>query len=239
MDYKGFQLVGRILQLVLMLSLCGCATTKREVIPYNQSQTQQKVGVTMTVGKNANFQFDVSTDDAVALRTFIMQGFELTFSGDHSYMVKIPSAKDVEEKITHHPGEVKATMEGENEKRPDIRPVLEALNKEDVFIYLNDKKAGKVKSFNASIDPETGVLTYAIVLPNIYTMDLPISVVLTSSQSVNDDEFTNGQFVDRNEAERPQPFGVGQQTTNEQPQRNLTLKYQFNKPTGSSLPQRD
>lgn len=238
MDEKSIQLVGRFLQLVLIVLTCSCTTTKKEIIPYNQSQSQQKVNVTLNVGKNANFEFNVSTDDAIALRTFLMQGFELTFKGEYTYSIKIPSAKDVEGSISHHPGEVKATMQGDSEKRPDVRPLLEALNKEDVFIYLKEKKAGKVKSFKASIEPATGELTYDIILPNIYSMDLPISVTLTSSQTIKDDEFTNGQFANRNKSERPQPFGVGQVAA-DQRQRNITLNFQFNKPANSTLPQRE
>lgn len=236
MDKKGIRLVGIFLQLVLIVLTCSCATTKKETRTYNQSLSQQSVNLKLSIGKNANFEFEISTDDAVALRTFIMQGFELNFNGDYSYTVSIPSAKDVENNINRHPGEVKASMQGESEKRPDIRPVVEALNKEDVFIYHKGKKAGKVKSFKTNIDPSTGVLTYDIVLPNIYTMDLPISVTLTSTQSVKEDEFSNGKFVIRNETERPQPFGVGQPADN-QKQRNLTFKYTFKKPTSSTLPQ--
>ena len=235
MDRKIFQLVGRILQLVLICSLCSCAV-KREVIPYQQSQNKQKVNVGFSINKNANFSFTVSTEDPVVLRTFVMQGFYLTFSGEHEYMVKVPSAKDVENLISHHPGEVKATLQGNQEKRPDIRPVLEALNKTDVFIYLKGKKAGKVKKFNVNIDPASGTLTYSITLPNIYTMDLPLSVNLLSRREVENDEFHEGQQPNRNTSERPQPFGVGQPARPNDNQKELSISYYFGKP--SATPQR-
>lgn len=232
MKRKVFQLVDRILQLVLICSLCSCAA-KREIIPYQQSQNKQNVSVGLGVSDNANFSFTVSTVDPVVLRTFIMQGFSLDFRGQYTYSVKIPCAKDVEKAISHHPGEVKATIQGNNEKRPDIRPILEALNKIDVFIYAQGKKAGKVKKFNVSINQETGQLLYNITLPNIYSMDLPVSVTLTSKRVVEGDEFTPGQFPDRNESERPQPFGVGQPSLPNDNQKGLSISYTFGKPVSS------
>lgn len=231
MDRKIIQFVVRFLQLVSINILLCCCTAKREIIPYQQSQDKQKVNVGLSVNKSANFSFSISTSDPIILRTFVMQGFDLSFSGEYAYMVRVPSAKDVEKFISHHPGEVKATMQGNQEKRPDIRPVLEALNKTDVFIYLKGKKAGKVKKFNVNIDPSTGTLLYSITLPNIYSMDLPISVNLTSRKLVNNDEFTSGQFPDRNTSDRPQPFGVGQSSRSNDNQKELSITYHFGKPS--------
>lgn len=229
MDHKVFQLVGRFLQLVLICSLCSCAA-KREIIPYQQSQNKQNVRVGLSVSDNANSSFTVSTVDPVVLRTFIMQGFSLDVRGQYAYSVKVPCAKDVEKAISHHPGEVKATMQGANEKRPDIRPVLEALNKVDVFIYAKGKKVGKVKKFNVSIEPATGQLLYAITLPNIYSMDLPVTVTLTSRREIEGDELMPGQFQNRNESDRPQPFGVGQPSRPNDSQKELNISYSFGKP---------
>lgn len=232
MDRKVFQLVGRILQLVLIFSFCSCAA-KREILPYQQSQNKQNVSVDLGVSDNANFSFTVSTVNPVVLRTFIMQGFSLDFRGQYAYSVKIPCAKDVEKAISHHPSEVKATVQGDNEKRPDIRPILESLNKVDVFIYAQGKKAGKVKKFNVSINQETGQIIYTITLPNIYSMDLPVSVTLTSKRVVEGDEFTPGQFPDRNESDRPQPFGVGQPSRPNDNQKEISISYTFEKPASS------
>lgn len=232
MDRKLFQLVGRILQLVLIYSMCSCVA-KREIIPYQQSQSKQNVSVGLGVSDNANFSFTVSTVDPVVLRTLIMQGASLDFRGQYAYSVKIPCAKDVEKAISHHPGEVKATIQGDNEKRPDIRPILEALNKVDVFIYAQGKKVGKVKKFNVSINQETGQLLYTIILPNIYSMDLPVSVTLTSKRVVEGDEYTSGQFPDRNESDRPQPFGVGQPYRPNDNQKELSISYTFGKSASS------
>lgn len=233
MDKKIFnkilQLVGQSLRLVLILSLCGCAA-KREIIPYQQSQNKQNVSVGLSVDDNANSSFTVSTADPVVLRTFIMQGFSLDFRGQYAYSVKVPCAKDVEKAISHHPGEVKATMQGANEKRPDIRPVLEALNKVNVFIYAKGKKVGKVKKFSVSIEPATGQLLYSITLPNIYGMNLPVTITLTSKREIEGDEIMPGQFQNRNESDRPQPFGVGQPSRPNDSQKELNISYSYGKP---------
>lgn len=236
MDRKVFQLVGRILQLVLICSFC-CCSAKREIIPYQQSHNNQNVSVGLEVNDNSNFTFTVSTVDPIVLRTFIMQGFSLDFSGNFAYSIKVPSAKDVEKDITHHPGEVRASMQGDHEKRPDISPVLVALNKEDVFIYSQGKKVGKVKKFNVSIDQATGLLHYSITLPNIYSMDLPVSVTITSKREAEVDEFASGQFTDRNESERPQPFGIGQPPHPNDNQKELKISYTFEKPATSQTRQ--
>lgn len=226
--------MNRILLFFAVLALCGCSTQKQEVATFKQSQEKQNVTMAFDVNKNANFSFTVSTADPVMLRTFMMQGFDLIFKGKYEYIVKAPSAKDVEDAVSHHPGEVKATVQGEQEKRPDVRPVLEALNKTDVFIYLNGKKAGKVKKFDVSIDPESGVLTYAITLPNIYSMDLPMSVNLVSHQVEQTDENRLNQQANRNTSERPQPFGVGQPSRADDAQKELSISYYFDKPSQTS-----
>lgn len=225
----------RLLQLALVLSLCSC-TAKRDIVPYQQSQDKQDVIIELSINKNANFSFAVSTYNPVVLRTLVMQGFNLSFAGKHEYMVKIPSAKDVEKFISHHPGEIKATIQGNQEKRPDIRPVLEALNKSEVFIYLKGKKAGKVKNFSANIDSESGTLTYSITLPNIYSIDLPVSVNLLSECEANNDEFNQGHFHDRNTSDCPQPFGVDQPFRPNDSKKNLSINYYFEKPSTPQQP---
>ena len=212
-----------------VFGFCGC-TAQKEVVTYQQTQQRDRVSLAFGVGKKANFAFDVSTDDPVVLRMFLMQGFDLRFHGVYDYTVKVPSAKDVENMITHHPGEVKATMQGDSEKRPDIRPVIEALNKAEVFIYNDGRKAGEVKSFHVAIDPQNGVLNYSIVIPNIYSMDLPIGVELTSRRVSGENEFDNGQFPNRNTSGRPQPFGVGDSDRGHTPGQDLTLTFRFDKP---------
>lgn len=214
------------LQLALILSICNCAP-KREIVTYNSSQEKQNVNVGLNVNDNANFSFTVSTSEPVILRTFIMQGFELAFSGEYEYVIRVPSAKDVENFVSRHPGEVRATIQDNQEKRPDIRPVITALNKTDVFIYHNGEKAGKVKNFTVSIDPQTGVLRYSIMLPNIYSMDLPISVDILSKRKISDDEFDSDQFNVENSSDRPQPFGVGQPSQPDDKQRELSINYYF------------
>ena len=232
MKLKVFQLIGRFMLSMSLLLLIGCAS-KRVMIPYNQSQSKQNVSVGLEVNDKANFSFTISTVDPVVLRTFIMQGFSLDIKGKYRYSVKIPCAKDVEKSISHHPGEVKATLQGENEKRPDIRPVLEALNKLDVFIYADGKKEGKARKFNVSIDRSTGRLSYSIVLPDNYRMDMPVYVALISRKEIEKDEFLPDHFPDRNKSSRPQPFGIGRPFQHGDPQKNLEICYKFDTPVPS------
>lgn len=230
MDKKGIRLVDRFLRLLQTLMLVslftGCSTAKT-LTPAKQTLNKSKVEMSYSVDKSTN-TITVSTSDPVVLRTFIMQGFSLSLSGKLAYTVKIPSAKDVESKINHHPGEVKATMQGDSEKRPDIRPVIEALNKVDATIYSKaGKKVGKTKNFTVSINPRTGILSYKITLSNSYSMNMPITVTLASTPVVGGDEFNNVQFANRNESNHRQPFGVGQPQRPNEGQREITIKYTF------------
>ncbi len=230
MDNKGIQLVGRylrLLQLLIVLPLMGgCSSTKTL---YSAHETLHKSKVEMSyIVENSTNNIIVSTSDPVVLRTFIMQGFSLLVNGQYSFSISIPSAKDVESQISHHPGEVKATMQGDSEKRPDIRPVIGALNKVDVPIYANSgKKVGNVKSFSVSIEPQSGLLSYRISLSKTYSMNLPVNVTLTSVPIAGGDEFNSSQFASRNASNHPQPFGVGQPQHPNEGQREITIKYSF------------
>jgi len=230
MGKKGIRLVGRFLRLlpalILAFACFGCVATKT-LTPAQQSLSKSKVEMGYVVDETTN-TIMVSTSDPVVLRTFMMQGFSLAVSGQYAYTVSIPSAKDVESEISHHPGEVKATIQGNVEKRPDIRPVLEALNKVDAHIYTKaGKKVGKAKDFSVNINPNTGVLTYKIELANTYAMNMPISVTLTSTPIAVGDEFNSDQFIHHNESNHRQPFGVGQPSRPNEGQREIIIKFSF------------
>ncbi len=230
MDKKGIRLVGKFIRLLQLLSLVlvlnGCSATK-VLLPSEQSLTKSKVEMTYIVDRSTN-SIEVSTSYPIVLRTFIMQGFSLSINGQYAYTVKIPSAKDVESSISHHPGEVKATMQDNAEKRPDIRPVLEALNKVDALIYsIKGEKIGKAKNFTVGINPQTGLLTYKISLSSTYSMNMPVNVTLVSTPVEEGDEFNTGQFTNRNESNHRQPFGVGQPQQPNYGQRDITIKYSF------------
>lgn len=230
MGKKGIRLVGgfiRLLQILIVGVLINGCSSSKVLIPTEQTMTKSKVEMSYIVDKSTN-SIEVSTSDPVVLRTFIMQGFSLSVSGQYAYTIHIPSAKDVESEISHHPGEVKATMQGNSEKRPDIRPVLEALNKVDAEIYSKaGKKVGKAKKFSVSIEPQSGVLTYKISLSNTFSMNMPVNVTLSSVPIEGGDEFNSGHFANRNESDHRQPFGVGQPQRPNEGQREITIKYSF------------
>jgi len=228
MGKKSLRLVGRLIRLlpalILIVAISGCVATKA-LTPAQKAIDKSKVSMSYTVD-NATNVITVSTSDPVVLRTFIMQGFSLDLSGQYAYTIKVPSAKDVESKISHHPGEVKATMQGDSEKRPDIRPLLTALNQVDAPIYAKSGKVGKAKRFQVYLDTETGRMTYKITLSNTYSMDLPVNVTLKSTPIEGEQEFGN-QFPNRNEAGRQQPFGVGQPMQPNDGQREMTIQFSF------------
>lgn len=221
------RLVGRFILLVWTCTMTGCVATKQLPV-YSSEQNKGNINVTFECKANTNV-ITVSTSDPVALRTLIMQGYTLELRGNYAYQIKIPSAKDVEDKLKHHPGEVKATMQpgSADEKRPDIRPVLLALNQTKAYIHYGDGQTNAVKSFKTSLIQESGTLVYEITLPKTFSMQPPVEITLISEPGTNVDEFQNGNFSHRNESERPQPFGVGQRPGADQQNRKITVKYNF------------
>ena len=61
-------------------------------------------------------------------------------------------------------------------------------------------------------------------------MNLPVTITLTSKREIEGDEIMPGQFQNRNESDRPQPFGVGQPSRPNDSQKELIISYTFGKP---------
>lgn len=156
----------------------------------------------------------LETSDPVALRTLLMQGFQLRLYGvkTDTVVVSFPSAKDVSDKITHHPGEVKATIQGEREKRPDMRPLVAALNKADVLVSRNGSNAKTLKGgHEVSINPANGMLTYSVMLPDDFVIEGGNTITLLSqpdTSMIENGEFVSRRNTNRSKDDRPQPFGV-------------------------------
>lgn len=225
MKRTGYDAFGILMLCMVSLLSVSCATAE-QLSPSQQSVVKENIKVDFEVSQNAN-TIKVSTSDPIVLRTFIMQGFSLIINGQYAYTVNVPSARSVENKISHHPGEVKATMQGNHEKRPDVRPVLEALNKVTVNILQEDKSVGETDYFNVSIEPSTGILTYVIKLPNEYSVDVPVKILLISTPQMTEGELKKGNFPNRNESERPQPFGAGQSPRPDDKLRRISIEYSF------------
>ena len=108
---------------------------------------------------------NIITKDPKAQLSFLMQGMTITLC-DTSLLpminIHFPDASIVKDKIRHHPNEVKAMLKSkEQEVRPDLSPVIAALN--NVECTATDTIG---RTFDCthiiSLDKELGVLSYNI-----------------------------------------------------------------------------
>lgn len=178
-------------------------------------------------------QLILETSDPVALRTLLMQGFQLHLYGVNTdtTIIKFPSAKDVGDKIAHHPGEVKATLQGEREKRPDMRPLVAALNKADVLVSRKDSRAIALQEgHEVSINPSNGMLTYSITISNDFVIEEDFSVTLLSQPDTNmieNGEFASRGYIDRSKDKRPQPFGANSREDDTNHRKTIKILFDF------------
>lgn len=217
-------IIQSILMVSLFVSITACVATE-QMNPTQHRDVKNNIEMSLVVNKETS-NILVSTSDPIALRTFIMQGFSLRLKGEDTYTIPIPSAKDVSEKVLHHPGEVKATIQGNNEKRPDIRPVLDAINAVEVKVLKKGDAVGIVESFNVSINPTTGVIMYDILVSRGLITDAPSQIVLFSEPVNSDVEFVGDKSLGNNET-KPQPFGASQPVKSNDKQKKIYIEYSF------------
>lgn len=180
-------------------------------------------------------QLTLETSDPVALRTLLMQGFQYHLYGINTdtTVVVFPSAKDVENKIAHHPGEVKATIQGEKEKRPDMRPLVTALNKAEVRVSKNGSHPVSLQGgYEVSINPSNGMLSYSVIIPNDYAIDGNYVITLLSqpdADMIETGEFTGQGYTNRSTEYRPQPLGANEKDGNAEQRKTITILFKFDK----------
>ena len=175
--------------------------------------------------------FRIEISDPVALRTLMMQGFSLQMLGTKSdtTIIVFPSAKDVNNQIEHHPGEVKATLDGEKEKRPDIRPLVAALKKADVRVAKSGLRMLSVAdNHDVSINPASGVLSYSIEVPCDYICEGYNVVTLLSFPDKDmraSSEYSANPDVPTSIPHTAQPFGVNSDRVDEGMQKHIKIDF--------------
>lgn len=213
-----------LINLSLLISLSSCSATKeimvkRGVISIAKSYSKK----TMLIS--------VSTADPIALRTLIMQGFQLSIcknTADTIYLT-CPSAKDVEQIIKHHPGEVKATIQDNHEIRPDLRPIIAALNNSKIKL-INGNETSMIDGLLVNIDTECGVLFYTIKLPYNIIANKISTIILHSSPTdrmINRNEFSSQGYQSLSNQVQEQPFGADRNNRVTDTQRIIDYKYEF------------
>lgn len=205
------------------ISKCSVPFEDRGEITLNRSDADDGIQLTL------------ETSDPVALRTLLMQGFQLHLYGvkTDTTVVVFPSAMDVGDKIAHHPGEVKATIQGEREKRPDMRPLVAALNKTQVTVEKNGLHPVSIhEGYEVSINPSNGLLSYSVIIPNDYVIDGNYNITLLSqpdADMIRTGEFARQGYTNRSTETRPQPFGANEKDGNAEQRKTIKILFNFNK----------
>ena len=175
--------------------------------------------------------FRIETSDPVALRTLMMQGFSLQMLGSKSdtTIIIFPSARDVSNQIEHHPGEVKASLDGDKEKRPDIRPLVTALRNADVRITKTGLRIISVEdNHDVSINPANGVLSYSVEVPCDYMCDGYNVITLLSLPDKNmnvSSEYSAKQNIPTSSPKYIQPFGVNSDKKDDGMRKNIKIDF--------------
>lgn len=218
---------------VLLYIITSCSTSSnisKCTVPFSD-----KGEITLNRADAENgIHLTLETSDPVALRTLLMQGFQLRLYGvtTDTTIVAFPSAKDVGNKITHHPGEVKATIQGEREKRPDMRPLVAALNKAGVIVSKNGLHPVSLREeHEVSINPSNGMLSYNVIIPNDYVIDGNYVTLLSQPDAdmVENGEFSEQGYANRSMEKRPQPFGVNEKDGNAEQRKTIKIQFNFDK----------
>lgn len=220
---------------LLIISVCAAfsssisqQTKKTTVLFENRSEISLQCE-----GTDGGVQLSLQTADPVALRTLLMQGFQLYVCGATSDTTEVsfPSARTVSSLISHHPGEVKATVQGEREKRPDMRPLVAALNKAAVVISRNGLVCDSLRDgYEVSINPSDGTLSYQIILPENYVAEGKYSIILKSQPDqrvMEDDEFSSQGFIKRSTENRPQPLGANERGGESNQRKKIEIWFDF------------
>lgn len=150
--------------------------------------------------------------------SFLMQGLCILIrnckTSCDSIKIICPNAKDVRDKIKHHPNEVKATLLGNKQEiRPDLTPLVSALNNVQSKMYLNEDSIISCYQ-KIIIDKEEGLLSYILKFQNDMQLTsndtLMISLTSTPNVAHQISEY-NGKRLSK-ESKLP-PSGLGSEPT--------------------------
>ena len=101
--------------------------------------------------------------------SFLMQGVRVGFVEKHrrdTAFVELPNADDVRNMIKRHPNEVKAMhdVNGSQEVRPDLLPLVAALNSQKARLMRNGLPEDSCLH-HIAINKENGIITFVIIIP--------------------------------------------------------------------------
>lgn len=145
--------------------------------------------------------------------SFLMQGLILKVADmGATFMVstRLPSAQDVKNEVMRHPDEVKAERKDEGEEvRPDLFPLIAALNKKPVHVYVGDSVSFSC-DYQIIINRHQGELVFGVYLPvNVFPRSLSQDYIMVDLSSSHRDNWKQPEFEGRRLSREVQmPIGI-------------------------------
>lgn len=203
----------------IIITLIFSVLTVKPITAHNQLSDTITVEA-FDCGDSIKFQITVYKIEIQM--TFLMQGLNIQIIQPDTTTISFPSALLVKDKVKRHPNEVKATLLSQTStrsferdsanqvRRPDVRPLIAALNDTDAIISHNHIIM-QTTNFNIGIHLEKTVMTFSVSLPSNFidiTNDT-ISVCISSTPAFKGvkEEYTGNRLSKKH---IPTPKGLGE-----------------------------
>lgn len=138
---------------------------------------------------NDTLAIKLATNNPKVQMSFLMQGFSVHFcnedSAKHCYVI-MPNAGMVRHLLPRHPNEVKASLTkgGVGEIRPDLQPLITALNAVPTTLIVYDSTKIDCKH-NIALDKDKGIICFSVDIPRqyIYNTNDSLNILIESRPS--------------------------------------------------------
>jgi len=143
--------------------------------------------------------------------SFLMQGIVINIkNSNNNTSIIYPNAGIVKHQVKRHPNEVKAMHHQEgNEVRPDLFPLVTALNEVPAKIIMGDSVIGQCKH-DIKLEKKKGNICFSLFIPTSYVPFPKDSLLLDITSSMNEGSYETefkGQRLSREN--RMPPNGLG------------------------------
>lgn len=184
-------------------------------LSFGQYNKEQKDSITIkTFLTKDSLHLSISTSYPRYQLSFLMQGLYVhvkKLTGDTLVYLSFPNASEVRGMIRHHPNEIKAMHhgDGEIEIRPDLQPLVFALNTIPAKVMMRDSVI-RLCTHNIKIEKENGGLSFSVTIPTDTLLHPGDSVIVgltsTSKQLKLVSEYDGRRLSREN---RMPPHGLG------------------------------
>lgn len=206
--------------LTVLCLLCGCCNAQ-------QTKTLSDSLTLKIEVFDDSLCLNIGTDNPKFQMSFLMQGLTITMYDtikQDSIKIVFPNARMVKHKVQRHPNEVKAMTNGRgSEKRPDLQPLISALN-DTTIIVSYDKDHILLPTTNIMLDRERETLEFSVCIQNLmnFRKGQTVGVIVETSQS---EQFKMPEFDGKrlSKENKMPPGGLGQ-TSNSQNDSNRNFK---------------